>query len=270
MKKFSKGQCVILGITFSLIVTILFCLSTKSFQGVDASGYKLVQNYAQQDIGNATYTLVRQAYNPDTEYAELTFVRKSENVEVYPPKISGTFQIYRGAELPVQTKTIQSDYIVFQIKSCPSNFELGKLVIQERAKDIGMNGGARTNAESDGIYFSKKNLELNPKLKAQKSSFYEKESMNIRIHLIDRKLDKYRKNIQELEKENSKLTVYQKELVQEKESLVGKDKDSTEEKIQAITSQIETIKVELSQKQKEAETLEKQKAAYKKQYKTKF
>lgn len=269
MKKFSKGQCVILGITFSLIVTIMFCLSTKSFQGVDASGYKLVQTYTQQDIGNATYMLVKQAYNPDSEYAELTFVRKSENVEVYPPKISGTFQVYRGAELPVQTKAIQSDYIVFQIKNLPSTFKLGKLVIHENAKNMEGNGVANTDAESDGIYFAKKNLEPTPKLKVQKTAFYEKESMDIRIHLIDRKLDQYQKSMQELEKESSKLTVYQKELVQEKESLVGKDKDSTEEKIQSIISQIETLEVELSQKQKESETLQKQKAAYKKQYKTK-
>ncbi|EUJ16559.1 hypothetical protein [Listeria aquatica] len=198
----SKQQRRILGITIGFLLVIFFCLTTKSYQGVDASKYPLIKTFSKVNVGNADYQLVQQAYNPKTHYMEFRFLRTSSYAELNKPKVRTEFVTYKGQTVRATTKMISDDFILIQVKSIPTKFTLGKIVIQEKLiDDI---GEASKTYESDPIYFSEDSLEKEPQLKPIAKSQYEKENIKMRIQVLERKITKKEKQVRALQKKQSR------------------------------------------------------------------
>lgn len=256
----SKHQRIVLGITLGFLFVIFFCLTTKSYQGVDASNYPLIKTFSKVTVGNAKYQLVKQSYNPKTNYVEFRFMRTSSYAEINKPKISAEFTLYKGETKRANTKNISNDFILVQIKSIPANFTLGKIIIKEKSLDD-LEEESKTY-ESDPIYFSEDSLEKDNKLKSMSKSQYEKENIKIRIQLLERKISKKGKQIHALQKNNKEAKAYLKELQDEKDLLIGSDKEELENKIQTVQAEYTEIAEEIKTNQDYVKTYKKQKQKY--------
>ncbi|MBC2174808.1 hypothetical protein [Listeria booriae] len=256
----SKQQRKFLGIVTGLLLIIFFCLTTKSFQGVNADSYPLLKTYQNVQVGNANYQLVNQGYNAKTSYLEMRFIRTNDYAEVNRPVVSAIFMTHSGQSQNAKVQLITNDFIVVQVKTVPKGFELGKIVITEKSQDA----ASRKNvtSESDSIYFSVKSLGEKEALRPLSKEKYMAENIQTRVRLLDKKINKLDKANTNLKESNKKTQVYLKELVAEKQYLVGTDRENTEDKIQSVQTEYEATIVEIQENQKEIDAYQMQKKQY--------
>ncbi|EHF3656246.1 TPA: hypothetical protein ACSK7M_002465 [Listeria innocua] len=259
----SKQQKKLIGTVAGFVLVILFCLTTKSFQGVNADGYPLINTFDNVQVGNAEYQLVNQEYNKKTDYLEMQFLRTSEYAEVNKPEIKAEFVSHTGQSSKTNVQLVTNDFVVVQVKEINDKFELGKIVIKEKTHDA--TSRKDVNAESDGIYFSTNSLVVDNEARPLTKEEYMTENIKIRIALLDKKITKLEKTNDRLKSTNKKSKVYMKELENEKELLIGTDKEKTNEKIQSVQTEYEATQLEIKENEESINAYTKQKSNYKKQ-----
>lgn len=227
---------------------------------MNADGYPLIKKYSSVQVGNANYQLVNQGYNAKTNYVEMSFIRNNDYAEVNRPEVKATFMTHTGQTQPATVQLITNEFIVIQVKAVPKNFELGKIVINEKTQDMASH--KYVHSESEGIYFSAKSLGEKDALKPLSRSHYMRDNIQTRVTLLDQKIKKLDKVNTQLKETNKKTHTYLKELTGEKQYLVGTDKENIEDKIQSVQTEYEATIAEIQENQKEMDAYQMQKEKY--------
>ncbi|EAD5714816.1 hypothetical protein EX176_13760 [Listeria monocytogenes] len=259
----SKQQKKLIGTVAGFVLVILFCLTTKSFQGVNADEYPLIKTFDNVQVGNADYQLVNQEYNMKTGYLEMQFLRNSEYAEINKPEIKAEFVTHTGQSSKTNVQLITNDFVVVQVKDINEKFELGKIVIKEKTHDA--TSRKDVVSESDGIYFSVQSIVVDDKAKLLTKEEYMTENIKIRIALLDKKIAELEKTNEKLKSTNKKSKVYMKELENEKELLIGTDKENTNDKIQSVQTEYEATQLEIKENEENINAFTKQKSNYQNQ-----